>query len=314
MGCGQEGWVEMTGTMPGLAALQPIGEASWGSIYRAQGGRVEIVADDGDDGPDAFDQDDDEGDDEDDEEEEDEEPRQRSRRPADRHRRRDEDEEDTEDEDDDPPTREELERINAAIRRNNAENKRYRLLSKQLGRLGYTTDQDLDTWMRDNGLMPASSAPDRQEPDPDPDRQGDKNAPADQNQSKTEAKRHEARGAARVQARYEPALVRVGAKAALADAGWSGKNMAMALRLIDNTQVVVEFDDNGDPVFDGLEQQIDDLKSEFPMWFRPARQVVADPPRRRRVDSRDVDGGNGRRTQRAKPKGWLESLDEQIRG
>src|SRR5262245_19999040 len=127
----------MTLVKPGLRA---IGHVSWGPVYPVRGaaGGVEFVVDDRDGDDDPFDEggeDDGDGDDEDDGGEVDEEEQPRARKRS----KRGQDDGYT------PPDREAVERMRDAIRRNNQENKRHRVMARRMAQLGI--GDDIESWL-----------------------------------------------------------------------------------------------------------------------------------------------------------------------
>jgi hypothetical protein len=88
--------------------------------------------------------------------------------------------------------------------------------------------------------------------------------------------------------KFKPIAVRAAARAKLLEAGLNAEDkpaMARLLRLIDIDEI--ELDDDGDPV--GLDEQIDDLKTDMPRLFErqlpePVKPVKARPAR--------IDGAN----------------------
>lgn len=314
----------------------PIGWIDGEPVWAARGARnngMEFIVDDGDDEPDEFDQDDaDEGDDDDDlvdQGDGDDEPGDGDQRRRPR-ARKDDDGEDGGDGDGDPwepPTREQWAKVEEALRRNNGENRKLRLTKKAMAKLGVTDEAEFADWLLDRGIDPESG--NRLVDDDEGVGQGDdgqgkpEDAPAERRtreQIVLERRRAEERGAARTEARYRPAIVQFAAAAALAEAEYAGKDAALALRLFDMDKVDVEFDENGDPVVYGLDEQIKQIKEEFPQLFRRKR-VERDgddtQPRRNgrtsvgRTGARAIDGGDRGRTG-GKPQGWLQQVDRQL--
>ena len=308
----------MTSVKPGLRA---IGRASWGPIYLVSGsaGGVEFIVDDKDGDDDPFD-DDDEGEDE---EEDEEEERPRAKRTQAGRKRKDDDQDAGEEEEETPPSRDEVERMRAALRRNNSENKRHRLTAKKLAQIG--ADGDLDAWLVERGLDPSTGQPIGQASPTDQDgaEAGDQGQqpPADQQSSPVVMQRQirqaEARGAARIEAHYKPLVAEFAARSALADAGWVGKNSEMVMRLIDLDLIDVEVHE-GRPVVLGIDEQVREIREEFPDWFRAPQGPSRTNGSRRRASSdrggaEEVDGGDRGRAP-VRPKGWLQQASAALMG
>jgi hypothetical protein len=330
----------------------PIGWIAGKPVWPARGARkngMEFVVDglDGDD-PDEFDADDEQDDDGDDEQNQDRRGGQARKRTA----RRDADADDDDDEPDDgdetdeaddgtdeggeapwePPTREQWRKVEDALRRNNGENRKMRLTKKAMTRLGITDEQEFSDWLLDRGIDPETgnrlvdlgedAGSGSSEQDADSGEQGGTGERRSREQVVLERRRAEERGAARTAERYRPALVQFAAAAALSEAKYTGTDMALALRLFDTSDIDVEFDENGDPVVYGLDDQVDKIKQEFPQLFerKSAGGDTESTQRRRngrtsngRTGARSIDGGDRGRTAPA-PKGWLAQLDKRITG
>lgn len=108
----------------------------------------------------------------------------------------------------------------------------------------------------------------------------------------------------------KPTIVRAEARAALKEAGAVG-DVGRLLRLLDMSKIDVDFDDKGDVEIDGIEDQIDELKDEYPQLFE---QVT----RRRSAGSIDATdkGGRGRSgsSEKGKAKSATERQVEGLRG
>lgn len=232
------------------------------------------------------------------------------------------DTEDLDDDDDDPdgsagdddwtpPSRAEHEKLQAdlaAQRRTNRELGQIRALLK---RQGITVD-DLRNGRRGNTDDPDDSHDD----DPPVDTTADdkKDKPTDA-AIKRRIDREVTRATARVEETYKPVVVELAAKAALLDAGWSGKDLKRVMKMIDSDEIEV---DGGEIV--GLNEQIEGIKEEFPEWFKKRNRGEPEdddngssrgrrrrPPRR---DVRDIDGGD--RTPAPEPETWKEKLSKQL--
>ena len=295
---------------PGLLVdpFTPIGHTAFGPIFHAQGGRgsqIEFVVGDDEGADPEFD---DEDDDDEDDDDEDEEPRSRRRAQA---------RDDLDDPDDDaewtPPTREQWKRMEEAVTRNNHELRKRRVIGKQLNKLGIDPDTELEDWLRERGIDPdtgqrldgkmAANGHKPAEGDEDDDAEVDQKSPRDHKQALRQA---EQRGAARAEMRYKSAVTVVLAENALRAAGWSGDNLGLALKLIDPEEIELDFDE-GELVVEGIDEQIETIRSEFPQWFRPKT------PRARRAGTRDVAGGN-RGQAPAKPQTWQQQIANRLKG
>jgi hypothetical protein len=310
-----------TFTRPGLRAVvdpfTPIGHTRAGPVFRVAGGRGGggidfIVGDDDGDDPDFDDEDDDE--DEDDDGDEDE-PRARRRggRDDDRYK-------DSGDGDDTwkPLTREAQESLETALQRANKEAMNRRKVGKMMSKVGVEDPTQFEEFLRSRGIDPDTGH--RLDGDDGGGTDDTESLPVQTKPTVDKAKferekvRAEQRGAARAEAKYRDAVTLLAAESALRNAGWSGQNLGLALKLIDPERVDVTFDDSGDLTVDGLEEQVEEVKSEFPQWFRPTsrdRSNGGNTNRRERAGARSVDGGNRDRPP-ARKLGWAEHLSRQI--
>lgn len=317
-----------------LDALTPIGHTAFGPIFRVAGGRgggkIDFIIDDSDEDDDPFeDQDDDDEDDDDEPEDRDEDDEPDARRRPQRIRRRDPDEQDEPDDEDwTPPTRAEWERLQEAMRRNNGQLMKQRLAGKMLKRLGVDSEEELTDRLLAWGIDPETGNRFHDQQDDEHDDQDDNqddDGERDDRRRPTrtreqligEQRRAEQRGAARAEARYKPAVALFATSAALREAGWKGSNLALGLRMIDSDKIEIEFDDAGEPIVYGLDEQIDEIRSDFPDLFRATNgageEKPARRPRARPGGARSVDGGERPRPQ-PKPATWLQRADAQLTG
>lgn len=189
------------------------------------------------------------------------------------------------------PTREEWDRQQAAIRRNNSENKKHRLLKKALSTHGI----DLDS---DDGISALTDALAARRDSSADDGDGTSRREVD----KASARAAE-RATAKAEARYKPAVAQLAVKAALHDAGFTGNNPGRLMRLIDLDEVDVDPDGN----VTGIAEQIDDLKKDFPEWFRGQKSGDSGP----RKGAAEVDGGD-KKTKTGGTPGWLQQIDQRL--
>jgi hypothetical protein len=165
---------------------------------------------------------------------------------------------DDDDDDDKQPTKEDFERMQRALTKANAEAKKKRLQYKAL--LEKTT----------GGKPDAGDGKDDKNKDREIDRERVRNEVSEAEESK-----------------WKKRVVRQAAKAALLEAGLQGDPTKLA-RLVDEDDV--EVDDDGE-IADGLEEQIDSIKEDYPDLFE---DKSAAPPKNTRR-SRNIDGGNRER-------------------
>ena len=332
-----------TGTKPGLSATNaspytPIGWVNGTPIYpisgaRGGGGGIQFAVGPDDADPEFGDEDDaDEDDDDEPDDEPEEDPRAR-RRPAQRRGQQQADDEGDADDDGnwEPPTRQQFDRVQAALKKANSEAARRRTVGKQMERLGIT---DLDQFLTERGIDPGTGAPygdDVADPaDTDPD---DGAADGDMFEEQPAHRRGEARtndrevirqvraaeqrGRQATLNKLTPILAQQAAEAAMRAAGFNGDQdeMDLALRMIDARQVDVEIDDDGFDVV-GIDEQVEDIKTRMPRLFgqdepRQRRRAAAEPVRRRRTGAAAVDGGD-RGRQPKKAQTWAEQMAEQL--
>jgi len=192
-----------------------------------------------------------------------------------------------------PPTREEWDRTQAGLKRNNAENKRLRLLSKALAARGVDPSTDEGRTALDELLAGRTVDPDGK--------------PADAS-VKTQITRAVERATAKTETKYKGALAAVAVEAALSRAGYSAgeERLARVMKMIDMDEVDV--DDDGQVV--GIVDQIADIKHDVPEWF----QGTTKAPSVVRRGAADVDAGPRSTKATGDTKTWLERVDKQMTG
>ena len=114
------------------------------------------------------------------------------------------------------------------------------------------------------------------------------------------------KAATRAEMKYKLPLARAAAEAALARAGWSGKDLSKVMKLIDIDDV--DLDDDGNVI--GVEEQVEDLKEEFPEWFRRPRVSSRRPAASSSGKSTKDVGGADKPPVDTKPKDWKRRLAE----
>jgi hypothetical protein len=220
------------------------------------------------------------------------------------------DEEDTDGEGDgwQPPTREEWERQQEATRRNNGENRRYRQLMALAKRRGVA---DVAAWVDEimgkaTGDGPGDTPPDVQPADTDEPEDTPPAGPTGHSDEDLERAVTRATERAEVAAemRYMPMLAQLAVEAALNRHRWSGKDPTMVMKLIDLEDVAIEDDDKGRPQVVGIDEQIERVKEEFPLWFQAGQRRGSGAARRQ--DSTSVDGGQ--RTPPPRKQTWEDKV------
>lgn len=115
------------------------------------------------------------------------------------------------------------------------------------------------------------------------------------------------KAATRAEMKYKLPLARAAAEAALARAGWSGKDLSKVMKLIDIDDI--DLDDDGNVI--GIEEQVEDLKEEFPEWFRRPRVSSRRPAASSSSGKSTKDvGGADKPPVDTKPKDWKRRLAE----
>jgi hypothetical protein len=236
-----------------------------------------------------------------------------------------------------PPSREQWESVTAAVKRNNDENFKRRYVAKAMKKLGIEDEDGFRAFMLDRGLDPDSGERIGGDGEGDDgvggdelfDQSQDETAPATRPRSRAdviaERRRHEERGRTRAEQQYKPGMALFAAEAELRAQGFTGRDISLAIRLIDPEEIEVDFDENSWPVVHGLTEQVEKIKEGVPEWFRQPRAAHDDeddeprrerarPTSRRRVGGvREVDGGERRRPTE-KPMTWIQKADAQMMG
>lgn len=355
-----------------------IGYSRYGApIYVGAGGApIEMQVDDNDDDDDTGDDLFDDGDGRDDDEEDDDLGRstrriinRNTRRPAnrdDRRPRRDrrddrndpdsdlepEDDTDEDDHEDDgrndwqPPSRQQFEKMEAALAKANREAARRRTVGKAMDRFGIDGPEAFNDFLLSRGIDPESGnrlVGDDEDPDEqfgEPDEKGQRRGRTREEVAR-DLKRAEQRGRAAAEEAWKPGVALFAADAALRAAGFQGNDrmLTRALRLIDpDTFDIYLHEESGWPMVSGVDEQVKALQEDYPEWFRQPRGDTRDrrpAPRDRYRDDRDdrdddeyerparrrpsggarqVDGGERRRAAAPRPRTWLQQLDDRITG
>lgn len=169
-------------------------------------------------------------------------------------------------------------------------------------------------YLRANGIDPKTGQK-IQADDPDPEPAAAKDDQP-QGQSAAEVKRQVEKAAAEAELRglrKTKALV-TGVNGALADAGWNGQRLNSLMKLIDLDDV--EVDDDGE--INGLSEQIDSIKSEWPEFFKRTRSANtsngAGGSGQNGVTPAKVDAAD-KPAPKPEPKGWAETVAQRaLRG
>lgn len=195
-----------------------------------------------------------------------------------------------------PPTREDYEKLIEGKRKADAEAAARR------------------KYLRQHGIDPKTG--NKLNPDPEPEPEEEPVARKDdapRGASPAEVKRAVERAAAEAELRgrrQTRALV-TGVNSALAESGWNGQRLGSLMKLIDLDEV--EIDDDGEIV--GLSDQIDDIKREWPEFFKRTRTAGTS-------NSGGSSGQNGapaakvdaadKKPPKPEPKTWAEAVSQQI--
>lgn len=221
------------------------------------------------------------------------------------------------------PTVEELqaqiEKLQGAVKRNNAENAKHRTIATQLKKLGI---EDLEAWMAANGINPqptgqpapppaSAEQPAAEQPAPTPTATPAPPAPEpaapptpDPAVRDLQAKLEE--DTSRID-KLTQAVRNSAIDSALRAARFSGDpKRAMRLLNLENINV------GDDGTVSGLDTEIQTLQTDFPEMFAPRRGNGTPPPPPRGGDA--VDGGDKRPAPPAGKQRWEQALDRKLSG
>lgn len=119
----------------------------------------------------------------------------------------------------------------------------------------------------------------------------------------------EAKAQARAEGAQNKALARLAALDRLRDSGWNGKGKSQIGKLIDIDRLDIEVGPDGELTIEGLDEQIEEIRTELPEWFRRRRAEVT----RDRTGAASVDGQ--RKPAPPKPsKGWRREVSDRFDG
>lgn len=194
-----------------------------------------------------------------------------------------------------PPTREEWEAQQASLKRASAEAANRR------------------KWLRAHGIDPKTGEKLQPDPEPEPVPAAQPQDPtAPQGLSEADVKRFVDKAVAETQLKgvRQMRAFAVGFNEELAKAGWNGSRLGHLMKLIDLDGI--DIDDDGE--ITGLAEQIEELKAEWPEFFKRNRSTVAKPG--------GVSGQNGtpagnvdtadKKPPAPQPKSWAEQVAEKL--
>jgi hypothetical protein len=193
-----------------------------------------------------------------------------------------------------PPTREEWEAHQASLRRASAEAANRR------------------KWLKAHGIDPKTGSKLDPDPEPAPDPAPQDPAAVPQGMSEADVKRLMDKAVAETQLKgvRQMRAFTVGFNEELAKAGWNGTRLGHLMKLIDLDGIDV--DDDGE--ITGLTEQIEELKTDWPEFFKRQRAVPS--------KSGGGSGQNGtpagnvdtadKKAPAPEPKGWAEQVAEKL--
>lgn len=224
----------------------------------------------------------------------------------------------TQEDDYTPPSKAEYIRMQAALKKANGESAQRRKWLEEHGvnpRDGkrYDADED-DEDEEDASVRPkAKASSTKKKADADDDAENGSGISQADLDRLDKLRRTEGKKAAQREATLVSALRKKAVAAGLQEAGWNGKGANIIERMIDLGDL--EIDDDGDVI--GLSEQIADVKTEMPEWFRkprPAKAAAASS----NGGAREVDGADKTGTKKvatkADPNGWLKAISARIDG
>ncbi|MFM9635969.1 phage scaffolding protein [Streptomyces turgidiscabies] len=173
-------------------------------------------------------------------------------------------------------------------------------------------------FLRAAGLDPKTGNKLNPDPEPDPvddptDRKDD--APRGPSQAEIRRQIEKATTEAELRGRRQTRALVTGVNAALAESGWNGQRLGSLMKLLDLDEV--DIDEDGEVT--GLTEQIDDIKREWPEFFKRTRNPAGTS------NSGGSSGQNGtpaakvdtadKKPPEPEPKDWAERLARQaLRG
>lgn len=207
-----------------------------------------------------------------------------------------------------PPTKEQWDRAQAALKKANGESAARRKWLEEHGispRTGKPYDSGDDDEQDDPATKPR---PKPKKSGGDDEEDASQYVPAAEFAKLQKERRTEGKKAAEREARLTAALTKSAAQNALTAAGWNGNGKELVERFIDLSEC--EISDDGEVL--GLDDQVDELKRSMPDWFKKPRA-----PKRQRAEAnggaREVDGADRTSTKTVEePKSWLDRLSDQF--
>lgn len=163
-------------------------------------------------------------------------------------------------------------------------------------------------WLRAAGYDPKTGEKIQKDPEPEPDTRSSKDGDEPRGPSPAEVKRQIEKAAteAELRGRRQTRALVTAVNAGLADSGWNGQRLGSLMKLLDLDEV--DIDEDGE--VSGLAEQLDEIKREWPEFFKRTRSTTA--------NSNAGSGQNGapaakvdaadKKTPEPEPKNWAEAL------
>lgn len=167
-------------------------------------------------------------------------------------------------------------------------------------------------YLRAHGIDPKTGNKLNPDPEPEPDAEPARNDDAPNGPSAAEIRRQieKATTEAELRGRRQTRALVTGVNAALAESGWNGQRLGSLMKLLDLDEVDV--DDDGEVT--GLTDQLDEIKREWPEFFKRTRS--ANPSNgsggsgQNGVTAAKVDAAD-KKPPAPEPKDWVEKLARQ---
>lgn len=168
-------------------------------------------------------------------------------------------------------------------------------------------------YLRAHGIDPKTGQKIQTDPDPEPDDETVSKDDTPRGPSQVEIRRQieKATTEAELRGRRQTRALVTGVNAALAESGWNGQRLGSLMKLLDLDEVDV--DDDGEVT--GLAEQLDEIKREWPEFFKRTRNP-ANPSNgsggsgQNGVSAAKVDTAD-KKPPAPEPKDWVEKLARQ---
>jgi hypothetical protein len=162
-------------------------------------------------------------------------------------------------------------------------------------------------YLRQHGIDPKTGQKVNPDPEPEPETPAAKDdEPRGPSQAEIKRQIEKAATEAELRGRRQTRALVTAVNAGLADSGWNGQRLASLMKLLDLDEV--DIDEDGE--VSGLTEQLNEIKREWPEFFKRTRSTTANSGAssgQNGAPAAKVDAAD-KKTPEPEPKNWAEAL------